>query len=370
MRIIIFSISFCEYLIQQANGLGSIGHSVLLVMPISLIQSTVGDDISCLVSSNVEYFAYTEVRPWKSKYYTDVIRKMSLFDADILHIHDNGEMITLALILSFSSLPLVVTVHDVTTHPGTDSQIKIRRRFIKFILKIRATIIHLHGETLRLYFSKMYPFLSDKVAVVPHGSLSIFKYWERDVCEQEEMTCLFFGRMEKYRGIDNLLNISNILKKILPNIKIIVAGKGSELYKYKSEMMQSGVFEIHDAFIPDREIHQYFHRASLLLLPYHEASQSGVVSVAFSFGLPVVATRVGAIPEVVVDGKHGVIVEPNNNYAFASAVQDLLLNREKLQQMSKNCLDSVTQYDFSVLSYYFEKLYTEAMYKKNLSGIF
>lgn len=361
MRIVIVSISFCEYLIQQANGLAGLGHKVLLVMPASLVQCTVGDDITRLVAPGVECFVYTEVRPWKLAYYSKLIRAVSSFTPDLLHIHDNGEMSTLTLLLFFLSVPVVVTVHDVTTHPGADSQIKTRRRLIQGLLKFRAAVIHLHGEKLRQGFMKRYPSLSTKIAVIPHGALSIFKYWEQDVIEQEAMTCLFFGRMEKYRGLDNLVKVAEILKETVAGIKIIVAGKGTELEKYKAAMMKSGVFEIHDSFVPDQDVYRYFRRASLLLLPYHEASQSGVVSMGFPFGIPVVATRVGSIPEVVLDGRHGVIVEPGNIPAFAEAVRDLLLHGEKIKQMSWHCLESAREFDFSALAVEFEKLYVKAV---------
>ncbi|KAF0189232.1 MAG: hypothetical protein FD168_1079 [Desulfobulbaceae bacterium] len=366
MRIVIVAISFCEYLIQQANGLAALGHNVLLVMPSSLVQRTVGDDIGGLIAPGVECFANTEERPWKLAYYSNLIRAVSSFGPDLFHIHDNGEMSTLVLLLFFRAMPLVVTVHDVTTHPGADSQIKMRRRSIKRFLKSRAAVIHLHGKTLCMDFKKRYPRLAEKAAVVPHGTLSIFKYWDNKTIEQEATTCLFFGRMEKYRGLDNLLKIGEILKETVPGIKIIVAGRGPELEKNKAEMMISGIFEIHDSFIPNRDIPLYFRRASLLLLPYHEASQSGVVSMGFPFGTPIVATRVGSIPEVVLDGKHGVIVEPGDNPAFAEAVRDLLLNKPKLKQMSAHCLESAKMLDFDTLAVDFEGLYEKAIRRKNV----
>ena len=64
--------------------------------------------------------------------------------------------------------------------------------------------------------------------------------------------------MEKYRGLDNLVEVGKILRDKLPKVKFIVAGRGSELAKYKESMKASGIFEIYDAFIPDKEIHKFF----------------------------------------------------------------------------------------------------------------
>lgn len=364
MRIVIASISFCEYIIQQANALAALGHSVLLVTPGPLIEGTVGADIDHLLAPKVKYYTYVVVGKWRQSFYAGLFQAVSTFSPDVLHIHDNGEIETLALIMRFQRFPLVITVHDVTEHPGADSRIAPRRRWIKKFLKWRACRIHLHGERLREKFVEIHPRLASKIIVIPHGTLSLFKYWENGAVEREALTCLFFGRMEKYRGLDNLIKIGRILKETVPGIKIIVAGRGSELAKYRAEMSELGIFEIHDAFIPDREIFRYFRRASLLLLPYHEASQSGVVSVGFPFGVPVVATRVGSIPEVVVDGRQGKIISPGDIGGFADMVRELLSDREMLQQMSDCCLESAAHLDFRNLADNFVAVYSRAIAKK------
>ncbi len=364
MRIVIVAISFCEYVIQQANALSSLGHSVLVVMPSSLVRNTVGADIDYLVHSGVECFVGRERRPWKLAYYTDMIRAVSTFSPDILHIHENGELSSLALLSRFNHKPLAITVHDVTMHPGADSRLKMRRRIIKGLLKKRADVIHLHGETLRDKFRALNPELAGRVTVIPHGALTLFKYWENENIEREPLTCLFFGRMEKYRGLDNLLNTGRTLRETVPGIKIIVAGRGSELVKYKEEMTALGIFEIHDEFIPDKEVFRYFRRASLLLLPYHEASQSGVVAMGFPFGVPVVATGVGSIPEVVVDGRHGKVVLPGDMDGFAEAVRELLADEARLKRMSDCCRESAERQDFSMLSDEFVRLYAKAIARR------
>jgi glycosyltransferase involved in cell wall biosynthesis len=170
--------------------------------------------------------------------------------------------------------------------------------------------------------------------------------------------------MEKYRGLDNLIKIGRILKETVPGVKIIVAGTGSELKKYKAEMTELGIFEVHDAFIPNKDIFRYFRRASLLLLPYHEASQSGVVSMGFPFGVPVVATAVGSIPEVVIDGINGKIVSAGDVDSFAETVRELLADGEGLKRMSDHCIRSAEQLDFKNLANEFVELYSRAIARK------
>lgn len=192
MRIVIASISFCEYVIQQASALAGLGHSVLLVLPAQLINNTVGADMAEFIACGVECYTYEIKRRWERSFYTSLFKTISAFSPDILHIHDNGEMETLALVARFHRLPLVVTVHDVTTHPGADSHHKLRRRLVKKILRRRACVIHLHGESLREKFATISPTLTRKSVIIPHGTLSLFKQWESMPVERESLTCLFF----------------------------------------------------------------------------------------------------------------------------------------------------------------------------------
>ena len=75
-----------------------------------------------------------------------------------------------------------------------------------------------------------------------------------------------------------------------------------------------------DGYLPDDEVEPYFAAADLCVLPYESATQSGVIQIAYSFGLSVVATDVGGLPEVVLDGETGFVVPPKDVKALADAV--------------------------------------------------
>ncbi len=84
-----------------------------------------------------------------------------------------------------------------------------------------------------------------------------------------------------------------------------------------------------------------FRRASVVVLPYIEASQSFIISIAYRFGKPVVATTVGGLPEMVDDGKTGFLVPPRDVDALADAVVKLMQNEELRKKFGENGMRKV-----------------------------
>lgn len=363
-HISILAISFCEYVISQANALSKLGYQVLIVNPTTLINQTLGAELENLLQPGVEICQYEPSDRKKLGFYNNLYKKISDHSPNLLHIHENGELETLFTVLCFPRIPVILTVHDVTTHPGQDSSLNLRRRFIKFFLRYHARSIHVHGKNLKSVYFQKHKTSSKRCHVIPHGELALFSHWEKEKINKEPYTCLFFGRMEKYRGLDNLVEVGKLLRQRLPEIRIIVAGTGSELPKYRTIMADLAIFEIHDHFIPNRDVYKFFRRASLLLLPYHEASQSGVISIGIHFGLPAVAFDVGSLSEIIEDSVHGQIITAGDIEAFASAVIKILTNRQMQSQMTINVSRLSDQLSFDTLAPQFD-----ALYKRNIKQL-
>ena len=73
-------------------------------------------------------------------------------------------------------------------------------------------------------------------------------------------------------------------------------------------------------YIPNEKVHIFFSAADVVVQPYISATQSAIAQIAYFFSSPVIATNVGALPEVVIDGKSGLIVPPNNPQQLADAI--------------------------------------------------
>jgi glycosyltransferase involved in cell wall biosynthesis len=142
---------------------------------------------------------------------------------------------------------------------------------------------------------------------------------------RRQRVLLFFGFIREYKGLRYLLESLPLILKEL-EIHLVVAGEvwGSPA-EYQALIQRLDVSEFvtfSGDYVPNEMVEDYFAAADLVVAPYLSATQSGIVQLAYGFEKPVVASRVGGIPEVVLDGITGYLVPPADPGAISHAVVD------------------------------------------------
>jgi glycosyltransferase involved in cell wall biosynthesis len=126
---------------------------------------------------------------------------------------------------------------------------------------------------------------------------------------------LFFGFIRQYKGLDLLIHAMAEPSIRQSNIKLLVAGEFYEDRKMYDELIaQLGIGDqllLRTDFIQDSEVRYYLSAADFVIQPYRNATQSGVTPLAYHFEKPMLVTNVGGLPDLVPDGKVGVVAEPN-----------------------------------------------------------
>ena len=173
----------------------------------------------------------------------------------------------------------------------------------------------------------------------------------------EDNYTLFFGLIRDYKGLDLLLEA---WAKWLPEgRKLLIAG---EFYasreKYIELIERLGLQDrvvLHDSFIADDDVKYYFSAADCLVLPYRTATQSGVTQIAYNFSLPMIVTRVGGLPEIVPDGRVGLICEPDAD-SIAAAMQQIY-SGDTLSVMRENFAEERKRFSWSAMCDKLEEVY-------------
>ncbi|HVH70540.1 MAG TPA: glycosyltransferase family 4 protein [Candidatus Dormibacteraeota bacterium] len=261
-----------------------------------------------------------------------LIHQIHEFSPDVIHYQGTHLWFDLALPL-LCRYPLVFTVHDVKPHPG-DRLTQKTPQWIENFARCRADELIVHTKYTRNLLDREIPGASAKTSVIPH--LQIGGGPSPANSEEDGNLILFFGRIWEYKGLEYLIRAEPLITARVPKARILIAGKGEDFGRYRQMMVHPDRFLVHNGFIPENLAADYFQRASLVVLPYIEASQSGVVPMAYSAGKPVVATTVGGLPEMVENGHTGYLVAPRDVVQLAEAVTKLLLDPPLCRRMGAN----------------------------------
>lgn len=237
-----------------------------------------------------------------------------------------------------------IVVHDVIQHPYRNTDMRnmivefLRRFWMKRTVSKNNRIILL-SDNSKTYFDNLYKnsrantfcmrlgaHVPDAVPTKPTSS-----------SELKESFFLFFGRIDKYKGIENLCNAYNHLpEEFRDRVHLVIAGKGVFSSQEKAYIEANNQIHTLNRFITDGEMNWLFENCVTVVLPYIEASQSGVLPIAYHFSKPVIVTDQPGLSENVIDGKTGYIV--HNVVEMSEKLQCIL--GEGYEQM----IDNVRKY--------------------------
>ncbi len=241
----------------------------------------------------------------------------------------------------FKKLPILMTIHDPEPHPG--SFIDAAMAFTRKYTMRQVSGVHIHSKCFSETVIQQ-GVASEQIVIIPHGSLAQRFTFYRQKEVAREPIALFFGRLEAYKGLDNLVEAGLLLKG---EQRVIIAGPG----QLPDSLLQTikanpEVFELHNRYLQEAEVALLFQRASVCVLPYHQATQSSLPLLSAAFGTPVVATAVGGFVEDV-PSVNGLLVPPANPQALAQGIQEAV---GRISYYPK-------EYDFDVIAKKFVDVY-------------
>jgi glycosyltransferase involved in cell wall biosynthesis len=229
------------------------------------------------------------------------------------------------------SIPKVTTIHDPIMHKGEKNI--ILELIQKIAIKQSAIIIILSKVFIPVI--EKYGISKERISVIPHGEFSFYMYNNVDNISRESNTILFFGRIREYKGFEVLIEAFPLIKNKIPDAKLLIVGQG-DITPYQSKLSNLKDVELFNYWIGDYEIAKFFLRSNVVVLPYTDATQSGIIPVAYMFKVPVISTNVGGIPEQVENGKTGILVNAGDPVELAEACIKILTNTFLALSLAKN----------------------------------
>ena len=251
-----------------------------------------------------------------------LVRELRRFRPDVLHWQEPSGFIKAgfaAATVTLARCRTALTIHDPVPHAGRDSRVAARLARLRRYARERVDRLFLHGPACAAQYQRAYLKRDEpdpRVRLTEHGVVLQGPL----LPSPEAFRAVMVGRMEAYKGLETLVEALELLAGQGRSVPIHVAGAGPEIERLRPRLAALPEVTVEGGFVPATRLIELVGASDLVLLPYTDASQSGVLATAFANGRSVIASAVGGIVDIVSDGENGLLVPPRDAGALAAAI--------------------------------------------------
>lgn len=295
-----------------------------------------------------------------SAYYARLIGYAALAKPKIFHILWNNkfEFFDRTLLMLYYRLlgkRIVFTAHNVNAARRDSEDTRLNRLTLRIQYQL-ASHIFVHTEKMKLELIEEFGVKGTRITIVPYGinnavpatHLTASEAKQQLGIPERKKTILFYGRIAPAKGLDLLIAAFQQTLTQREEYQLIIAGRPDRCESYWSALrkviqgdVEKGRILLRAEFIPDDATEVYFKAADVLVLPYREIFQSGVLFLGYTYGLPVLAADVGSLRGDIVEGKTGFVFRPDDPVDLAGTIEkyfscDLFANLNKHRQVIRD----------------------------------
>ena len=335
MRILLYSLGdFIYDAIALANQLAQKVDTTLMI-PRDGYESLFMDAEFPVLSPKLHVIFFNHYSSSSPRNLLEVRKTLSIIHQlkpDLIHLQP-CTWLSLAVPLLSKKYPIITTIHDPYPMKGrTGTAIRYPCQIIQMIFSKKLLA---WGDNTKEIMRDRFKISDRRIKVVPYGGHEwLLEWWTPGNSNEIQNTILFFGAIVKHKGLEYLIEATSLIQKEIPDLKVVIAGKG-ELPRKLKNSPPNDVFEIHNHFLPYPLLIKLINKSTLAVFPYTQATQSGGINMAIAFKKAIVATQVGNFANYVDSGKTGILTPPKNSEKLAQAIIYLLKNPEIRKEMGE-----------------------------------
>lgn len=351
-----------QYSSQLGNAVAKYASVTVIAPDSEEIQDLIDEDVT-LITYETQTSKNRFLRLFgKATILWEIQRHIRTGNPDIVHVPFVGSTRSLLILPLLRVLPgtLVGTVHDPMSHSGQGvrfGEIDVTARF-RALMATLLTVCFVHGpECENQAILAGYP--AKKLETVPHGLYTHFRTADEESTTGDDDECdiLLFGNIRPNKGYDRVPEIIDQVARDRPDVSAVVAGAPSygsaeteRIDDILARLKRHESIEVRDRYIENDEVQALFEQASIVLLPYYDATASGVLMTAYAFETPVVATDTGEVGRLVKEVGAGLVADAESSTDIAACVIEMLEDDDLRAQSRKQIADSRSTYEWDSIA--------------------
>ena len=243
----------------------------------------------------------------------------------------------IGILLKIWKVPIILEFHEVVdTLEESILPIRVYSKVMGKLIRNLASEYVVHSEADRKLVSERYDIQEKKISIMVHGLYDQYPKIETENAKKEldidsEHVVLFFGLLRPYKGASYLVRAFEALPEtIRSKSTLVIAGEpweDKEVLSLVKDSPYSNQIRMFSEYISDEQVPYIFSSSDVLVLPYTRASQSGVAHIGISYGMPIIASKVGGLAESLDKYKGTVFVSPQDVQELAVSLEDVLVKK-------------------------------------------
>ncbi len=325
-----------QFTFQLYHTLRDLGCAVKVCFPCQLHDSDI-DEVA--LEDRIIYNKVKKVVDKRS--YKELADRIASTKPDYIWYCDDSVICSeVGLALNNSGIKQLLTLHDAGGyHPTNHDSIrnKLLHQYLRavnsFFYKRVHRFVLLSAESQKAFCSRWPKYADASVMMNLGAHIPQVEEEKPPEVSPEEKYLLFFGRIDKYKGIEGLLRAYGAAgAQVLP---LVVAGGGALSEEEKRLLATVKNVTLINRYIKDGEMKWLFSHSAAVVLPYIEATQSGIIPIAYAYSKPVLVSDVVGLTQFVVDGKTGIICKSKQQWVEALCKTDDTVAEEMAESIKQ-----------------------------------
>ena len=337
--------TFC---INLSNELIKLGHEVLLVTLHPSIDSSFNEEFNgkILTCNKTKKFSFKANKAFKK-----IVQE---FNPDVIHFHLSIlPTYHFAFGIKRRNWILINTIHSVPGSTTNKIEAFLRKKYLKKnMITLVAITKGLAEITSKMYHVKPY---------YVNNGFPLEKY--QPIKEEKMYDLIIVARHDENKNHILLFNAVKALKEKGINLKVLCVGGGSLLDFNREYAKRNKIDDLIKIIGPSNEVNKYLNQSKVFILTSKREGNPISILEAMSCGLPIIASSVGGVPDIVKNNVNGLLFEPDNVDDLINKIEIMFLNNELMINISSNNLKIVKEYSIEKCANEYLKLYDKIKFQ-------